>query len=98
MALPSVAVPETFTNDAVDGLTNTRYCAADWKARLPLTVIDVPGGPNGRGGKVPPLLTWGELAGPTPESTPPLLTTAPLDLVIELSASSVPPLTLVTPL
>jgi hypothetical protein len=34
------------------------YCVPDWNARLPSTLIDVPGTPGMPGDSVPPLLTF----------------------------------------
>jgi hypothetical protein len=57
---------------AVDGLTCTRYMAPERKARLPLTIIVLPGVPS-PGANVAPELTVVLDTIPVPSSVPPEL-------------------------
>ena len=54
----SSAVPLTLARQDVLALRNTMYCVPDRNARLPSTLIDVPGTPGIPGDGVPPLLTF----------------------------------------
>src|SRR3954469_3254101 len=63
-------------NEAVVGLSVTRYIAPDWNARLPATVMDDPGVPS-PGANVPPA-TVRFVTVPEPAKVPPLTFAPPL--------------------
>src|SRR5215471_12038304 len=84
----SEAVPVTLENEDVLGLTNTMYCAPDWNARLPPTVIEVPGTPIVPGENVPAeLMVIAALTVPVPASVLPLLTATALALLTPFSTT-----------
>ena len=72
----SDAVPPTLASEAVVGLSATRYIAPDWNARLPVTVMNVPGVPL-PGANVPPE-TLRLVTVPEPANVPPLTVAPPL--------------------
>ena len=87
----------TLAKVAVAGLSITTYSAPDCSARLPWTVIEVPGVAL-PGAKVPPPEMVVLPTVPTPVSAAPVLTVVMLDAAIDPSTSSTPPLTVVVPL
>src|SRR5258708_5289703 len=77
VALPlSAALPPTLANEAVVGLSATRYIAPDWNARLPVTVMDVPGVPLPGANMPPETLRFATV--PEPVNVPPLTFAPPL--------------------
>jgi hypothetical protein len=76
-------------------LSATRYCAPDWNARLPFTVIDEPGVPL-PGANTPPLIVVMPTE-PVPFSVPPAFTVVIDEDAIEPLTVSVPPLIVVAP-
>jgi hypothetical protein len=86
----------TLADDAVAGLSITRYVAPDCSARLP-RLIEEPGVPS-PGASVPPLLMLTLPTLPVPASTAPVLTPTGLDTASEPVTLSVPASTVVVPL
>jgi len=92
----SAAVPVTLAKVDVTELSCTRYSAPDWNARLPATVVKVPG-VLFPGRKMPPLAIAVLPTVPAPVSEALAFTVVRTDEAIEPSTSSTPPLTVVVP-
>src|ERR1700682_6047125 len=83
------AAPTTLANEDVVELSCTRYSAPDWKARLPDTVMNVPGVPP-PGAKLPRFAIVVLPTKPLPFNVPLAFTVVRLDEAMEPSTCRMP--------